>query len=170
MHEAGAAADRTVIVVAESSDNDPCVVRPDEEGGYGFDAVWDDDVHHSIRVALTDDRRLYYCEYAGAADVATVLAERWLFGGRYSAWRGRTHGRAAGELPFERFVVFTSNDDHVGNTPAGARPPATTTGPSASWPWKPVPCRRSRRCCSWARSTPSRRRSRSSSTTATRSC
>ena len=123
VHDAGGAAGRTVIVVAESSDNDPRVVRRDEEGGYGFDAVWDDDVHHSIRVALTGDRRLYYCEYDGAADVATVLAERWLFGGRYSAWRGRTHGRPAEALPFERFVVFTSNHDHVGNTPAGARPP-----------------------------------------------
>ena len=123
VHEAGAAAGRTVVVIAESSDNDPRMVRPDEAGGNGFDAVWDDDVHHALRVALTGDRRGYYCDYHGVDDVATVLAERWLFAGRWSSWRGRRHGRSAEGLPFERFVVFTSNHDHVGNTPAGARPP-----------------------------------------------
>ena len=119
---AGAEAGRTVLVIAESADNDPRTVRPDEAGGYGFDAQWNDDVHHAVRVALTGDRRAYYCDYGGVADVATVLADRWL-AGRYSTWRGRTHGRAADGIPFERFVVFTGNHDHIGNTPAGARPP-----------------------------------------------
>jgi maltooligosyltrehalose trehalohydrolase len=123
VHAAGAAAGRTVLLIAESSANDPRLVRADDVGGLGFDAVWDDDLHHAVRVALTGDRRGYYCDYTGAADVATVLAERWLFAGRYSSWRGRTHGRSAGDIPFERFVAFTSNHDHVGNTPAGARPP-----------------------------------------------
>jgi maltooligosyltrehalose trehalohydrolase len=123
VHDAGAAAGRTVLVIAESSDNDPRILIPDELGGVGFDAVWDDDVHHAVRVALTGDRRGYYSDYAGVEDVATVLEHRWLFAGRYSTYRGRRHGRSADGLPFERFVVFTSNHDHVGNTPAGARPP-----------------------------------------------
>jgi maltooligosyltrehalose trehalohydrolase len=123
VHEAAAAAGRTAVVIAESSDNDPRMVLPDDVGGYGFDAVWDDDVHHALRVALTGDRRGYYCDYRGVDDVATVLADGWLFAGRFSSWRGRRHGRSASGLPFERFVVFTANHDHVGNTPAGARPP-----------------------------------------------
>jgi maltooligosyltrehalose trehalohydrolase len=122
-HDAGAVAGRRVLVIAESSDNDPRMVLGADRGGYEFDAVWDDDVHHALRVALTGDRRGYYCDYTGVDDVATVLAHRWSFAGRYSTWRGRRHGRAADDLPFERFVVFTSNHDHVGNTPTGARPP-----------------------------------------------
>jgi maltooligosyltrehalose trehalohydrolase len=123
VHAAGAAAGRAVLVIAESSDNDPRVVRPPDVGGLGFDAVWDDDLHHSLRVAITGDRRGYYVDYGGVADLAAVLAHRWRFTGRWSAYRGRTHGRPADDVPPQRFVVFTSNHDHVGNTPAGARPP-----------------------------------------------
>ncbi len=123
VHEAAAAAARSVLVIAESSDNDSRVVRPPTTGGLGFDAVWDDDFHHALRVALTGDRRGYYVDYGGVPDLATVLARRWLFADRWSTYRGRTHGRAADALPPERFVAFSSNHDHVGNTPAGARPP-----------------------------------------------
>jgi maltooligosyltrehalose trehalohydrolase len=123
VHDAGAAADRTVLAIAESSDNDPRVVRPPAIGGLGFDAVWNDDLHHALRVTLTGDRRGYYGDYGGVADMATVLARRWLFIDRWSAYRGRTHGRAADDAPPARFVVFTSDHDQVGNTPDGARPP-----------------------------------------------
>ena len=123
VHAAGAAAGRPVLLIAESSDNDPRVVRPVVTGGLGFDAVWDDDLHHALRVALTGERHGYYVDYGGVPDLATVLARRWLFADRWSHVRGRTHGRPADDVLPSRFVVFTSNHDHVGNTPAGARPP-----------------------------------------------
>ena len=94
-----------------------------ERGGIGSDAAWNDDLHHTLRVALTGDRRGYYIDYDGVADLAHTLARRWVFTGRYSTFRGRHHGRPADDIDAERFVVFTSNHDHVGNTPAGARPP-----------------------------------------------
>ena len=122
MHAAGTAAGRTVLVFAESSTNDPRIVRPPSAGGIGCDAVWDDDVHHSLRVALTGDRHRYYVDYDGAADLATAMAHRWVFRGRRSIYRGRSHGRPADDVAPERFVVFTANHDHVGNTPDGARP------------------------------------------------
>jgi maltooligosyltrehalose trehalohydrolase len=123
VHAAGAAAGRAVLVIAESSDNDPRVVRPPSVGGDGYDAVWDDDLHHALRVALTGERHGYYADYGGAGDLAHVLAHRWLFDGRWSAYRGRTHGRPADDVAPARFVAFANNHDHVGNTPAGARPP-----------------------------------------------
>jgi maltooligosyltrehalose trehalohydrolase len=123
VHEAGAAAQRSVLMIAESSDNDPRVVRPPALGGLGFDAVWNDDLHHALRVVLTGERRGYYGDYGGVADLATVLARRWLFIDRWSAYRGRTHGRAADDVEAARFVVFTSDHDQIGNTPDGARPP-----------------------------------------------
>ena len=123
VHDAGAAAGRKVLVIAESSDNDPRVVRPPAAGGLGFDAVWNDDLHHALRVTLTGDRRGYYCDYGGVHDLATVLARRWLFIDRWSLYRGRTHGRAADDVRPARFVVFTRDHDQIGNTPDGARPP-----------------------------------------------
>ena len=112
-----------MLVIAESSANDPALVRPPALGGIGCDAVWNDDVHHALRVALTGDRRGYYVDYDGVGDLAVALERRWVFSGRRSIYRGRRHGRAADDVPPERFVVFTGNHDHIGNTPAGARPP-----------------------------------------------
>ncbi len=123
VHGAGAAAGRTVLTFVESAANNPDHVRPVAGGGFGSDAAWNDDVHHALRVALTGDRRGYYVDYDGVADLAHALAHRWVFNGRYSTFRGRHHGRPVDDVDAERFVVFTSNHDHVGNTPAGTRPP-----------------------------------------------
>ncbi|MGI9029380.1 MAG: malto-oligosyltrehalose trehalohydrolase [Ilumatobacteraceae bacterium] len=123
VHGAGAQAGRTVLTFVESAANNPHHLRLPTEGGIGSDAAWNDDVHHSLRVALTGDRRGYYVDYDGAADLAHALEHRWVLTGRYSPFRGRHHGRAADDIDFNRFVVFASNHDHVGNTPGGARPP-----------------------------------------------
>ena len=163
-------AGRTVLVIAESSANDPRVVRPPATGGIGFDAVWNDDVHHALRVALTGDRRGYYVDYDGVDDLADGARRA---AGCSAAARRPTAAAATDGPPTtsrpERFVVFTSNHDHVGNTPAGARPPydraqrlvAAATVLLVAVHADAVHGRGVRRA---------RRRSRSSSTTATRSC
>ncbi|MET0910928.1 MAG: malto-oligosyltrehalose trehalohydrolase, partial [Ilumatobacteraceae bacterium] len=122
VHAIGDTAGRTVLVIAETASNDPGIVRPPGLGGVGCDAAWNDDVHHALRVALLGDRHGYYIDYAGVDDLVTAFARRWVFSGRYSGYRGRRHGRAADDVAPERFVVFSSNHDHVGNTPAGGRP------------------------------------------------
>ncbi len=40
---------RRALVIAESSDNDPRLVRPAERGGFAMDGVWQDEVHHAGR-------------------------------------------------------------------------------------------------------------------------
>ncbi|MCH5375076.1 MAG: malto-oligosyltrehalose trehalohydrolase, partial [Planctomycetes bacterium] len=47
---------RQVFTIAESSLNDGRLIRPVERGGIGIDAQWCDDLHHSLRTALTDER------------------------------------------------------------------------------------------------------------------
>jgi maltooligosyltrehalose trehalohydrolase len=112
---------RTVLVTIESSANDPVIVRSREEHGWGCDAVWDDDVHHALRVALTGDDHEYYRAYRGVADLATAWERRWVFSGEYSASFGRRHGAPADDIDHRHFVVFATNHDHVGNTPRGER-------------------------------------------------
>jgi maltooligosyltrehalose trehalohydrolase len=121
VHDAARAAGRSVLVTVESSANDPRIVRSVAEHGWGCDAVWDDDVHHALRVALTGERHEYYANYSGAADVATAWERRWVYSGQHSPGFGRRHGAPADDLDHRRFVVFGTNHDHVGNTPAGAR-------------------------------------------------
>ena len=124
VHAAADRAGRSVIVTAESADNDPRLITPAADGGIGCDASWNDDLHHSLRVALTGERRGYYADYRGVEDVAEALATGWVFNGRYSPYRGRRHGRPldldrTGHRPL---VVYSGTHDQVGNTPGGERP------------------------------------------------
>lgn len=122
-HAEGATARRRTIVIAESSDNDPRFVRGADRGGYGLDGVWNDDVHHSLRVALIGERTGYYADYEGtAAELADIIEHRWLFRDRWSTFRGRHHGRAADDVAPHRFITYSLTHDQVGNRPAGDRP------------------------------------------------
>jgi maltooligosyltrehalose trehalohydrolase len=121
VHAAGRDAGRTVLVTVESSANDPRIVRSTARHGWGCDAVWNDDVHHALRVALTGEQREYYRAYTGVADLATAWEHRWVYSGRYSPTFGRRHGAPVDDVDHRHFVVFDTNHDHVGNTPDGAR-------------------------------------------------
>ena len=60
-----AAGDRRIILIAENESQHTRLVRPPEEGGYGLDALWNDDFHHSAIVALTGRREAYYTDHGG---------------------------------------------------------------------------------------------------------
>jgi maltooligosyltrehalose trehalohydrolase len=56
---------RTTFVVAENEPQHAKLARPAERGGYGLDALWNDDFHHSAMVALTGRHEAYYSDYRG---------------------------------------------------------------------------------------------------------
>ncbi len=119
-----AAADQRSIpalVTIESSANDARIVRDTAAHGWGADAVWDDDVHHALRVALTGERHEYYAGYRGVDDVARAFDHRFVYDGQHSSVFGRRHGSDATDIDHRRFIVFSQNHDHVGNTPRGLR-------------------------------------------------
>ena len=62
-----AAGGRKVIVVAENEPQHTVLVRPRDRGGYGLDALWNDDFHHAARVAVTGSSEAYYSDYQGTA-------------------------------------------------------------------------------------------------------
>ncbi len=121
VHAAADKAGRRALVTIESSANDPQIVRPTAAHGWGCDAVWNDDFHHTLRVALTGERHEYYAGYDGVADLARAWNDRFVYTGQHSPVMGRRHGASAAALDHRQFVVFAQNHDHVGNTPAGDR-------------------------------------------------
>ncbi|MGC2360185.1 MAG: malto-oligosyltrehalose trehalohydrolase, partial [Thermoplasmata archaeon] len=121
VHRLGRRTGRRRWMVAESSLNDPRVVRPEAVGGLGFDAMWNDDFHHALHVALTGERQGYFVDFDGANDLRRVLVDGFALAGRRSAFRGRRHGRPARGVPADRFVVGAQNHDQVGNRPFGER-------------------------------------------------
>ncbi len=121
VHAEGERQGRTVLVTIESSANDPRIIREVAHHGWGCDAVWNDDVHHAVRVALTGEQHEYYAAYRGIADIAAAWTGRWVYSGQHSPTFGRRHGAPVDDVDPAHFIVFTTNHDHVGNTPAGAR-------------------------------------------------
>jgi maltooligosyltrehalose trehalohydrolase len=117
------AASHNALVIAESGLNDPKVVRPAGQGGWGCDAAWADDFHHALRVLLTGDTEGYYAEFGRVADLAKAFHRPHVHDGGYSTFRRRRFGaRAEGCAP-EQFVVFSANHDQVGNRALGDRLP-----------------------------------------------
>jgi maltooligosyltrehalose trehalohydrolase len=113
------------LIIAESGLNDPKVVRPVEDGGWGCDAAWADDVHHAIRTLVTDEREGYYAEFGTLAALMHAFRDPHVHDGRWSAFRKRRFGAPAAGCAPERFVVFGQNHDQVGNRALGDRlPPA----------------------------------------------
>ena len=112
---------RPVHLIAESDLCDPRLVRSPQAGGYGLDAQWADDLHHAVHVAITGERDGYYLDYTGLDDLRTMLRDRYVFAGRYSAHRERTVGRPARDVPYDRFVACVQNHDQVGNRMLGER-------------------------------------------------
>jgi len=112
---------RRVLIIAESSDNDPKLVRPPSQGGVGMDGCWNDDYHHAVRSAITGERRGYYQPFGDPAQIAKCVRDRFVFTGEYSSGYARRHGAPALDVPHSRLVVCTQNHDQVGNRPGGDR-------------------------------------------------
>ena len=114
------------LVIAESGMNDPKVIRPRDQGGFGHDAQWADDFHHALRALLTGEREGYYEEFGAVADLAKAFGRPFLHDGGFSTFRKRRFGAPADDRPPEQFVVFDQNHDQVGNRALGDRLPAHT--------------------------------------------
>jgi maltooligosyltrehalose trehalohydrolase len=121
VRDKGTRLNRRVYVIPESDLNDPRLIRSKQLGGFGLDAQWADDFHHSLRVLITGDRSGYYQDFGEVRHLAKAFQEGWAYSGEYSRFRQRRHGAAAHDIPSHRFVVFSQNHDQVGNRMLGER-------------------------------------------------
>ena len=127
MRRAAAAANRSVIVVAENESQESRLARPASEGGYGVDALWNDDFHHSARVAVTGHNEAYYTDYLGRPqEFLSAVKHGYLFQGQRYAWQAKRRGTPAWGLRPAQFVTYIENHDQVANSARGERLPALT--------------------------------------------
>jgi maltooligosyltrehalose trehalohydrolase len=117
-----AARGRETFIAAENEAQVARLARPPEAGGYGLDAIWNDDFHHAARVALTGRREAYYSDFRGRAREFVALAKHgFLFQGQYAASFKAARGTPANDLPAARFVVYLQNHDQIAHSATGAR-------------------------------------------------
>jgi maltooligosyltrehalose trehalohydrolase len=108
-------------LIAESDLNDEKVIRPLDNYGYGCDAQWSDDFHHSVHTLLTQESDGYYSDFGNTGDLAKAIKNNFVYDGKYSAYRKRKHGNSPSEFSFDKFVHFIQNHDQVGNRALGER-------------------------------------------------
>jgi maltooligosyltrehalose trehalohydrolase len=96
-------------------------VRSRDAGGYGLEAAWSDDWHHSLHAALTGERSGYYKDFGSLDDLGKALRQGWVYDGVWSEHRQRTRGWKATGVASHRFLIAAQNHDQIGNRALGDR-------------------------------------------------
>jgi maltooligosyltrehalose trehalohydrolase len=119
---------RTTLIVSENEPQQVRMIRPLGEGGYGLDAHWNDDIHHSALVSLTGRSEAYYSDHRGTPqELISAAKSGYLFQGQLYAWQKKPRGtRTRGVAP-AAFVNFIENHDQVANSGDGGRVHRKTT-------------------------------------------
>jgi maltooligosyltrehalose trehalohydrolase len=113
---------REVSVIAETDRNDAEIIRPRARGGYGLDALWSDDFHHSIHAFFTGERAGFYQDFGRPEQIVRALNDGFVFQGEpFRFWDNRPRGTSPQDLPAPAHVVCLQNHDLVGNRALGER-------------------------------------------------
>ncbi len=117
-----AARGKRLYLIAENEPQDSVLVRPRSAGGWGLDAVWNDDFHHSAIVALTGRREAYYTDYTGGVQEMISCAKYgYLYQGQWYKWQKKRRGTPSLDLPPHTFISYLQNHDQVANSALGLR-------------------------------------------------
>jgi maltooligosyltrehalose trehalohydrolase len=113
---------RSILLIGE---NEPQRVRhlePIEQGGFGLDALWNDDFHHTAMVALTGHNEAYYSSHRGTPqELISALKWGYLYQGQRYEWQNKRRGTPAYGLDAAQFILYLQNHDQVANSIRGER-------------------------------------------------
>lgn len=117
-----AAGKRKTYIVAENEPQEVKLVYPIEKGGYGLDALWNDDLHHTATVTLSGHNEAYYTDYLGTPQ-EYISSFKWgyLYQGQHYKWQKQRRGTPTFGLKPCCFVTFIQNHDQIANSGRGER-------------------------------------------------
>jgi maltooligosyltrehalose trehalohydrolase len=110
------------LIIGESDMNNPRVIQGMEMGGYGLDAQWCDDFHHSVHAIATGEKQGYYSDYGEPEQVVEAFRHGFIYSGEYSGFLHRNRGYSDRRYRNDQLVVFAQDHDQVGNRPGSQRP------------------------------------------------
>ncbi len=106
--------------IAEDPRNEARLLLAQSEGGYGFDGVWADDFHHTVRVANTHEQEAYLADFHGSLpELADTLRHGWHYRGQVSPAQGTARGTECRHAAPQGFVHCIANHDQTGNQAFG---------------------------------------------------
>ena len=112
---------RNKVLIAESDLNDTRIIDSYQKGGYGLEAQWVDDFHHSLHTLLTEEKEGYYQDFGSLRHLAKSFEQAFVYDGVYSSFRQRTVGNSPRGMSPSKFVICIQNHDQVGNRMLGER-------------------------------------------------
>jgi len=117
-----AARPRGTFVVGENERQQAWLIDSREMGGCELDALWNDDFHHSARVAVTGRDEAYYSGYRGSPqELISAAKYGFLYQGQSYPWQKNRRGTPALSKPPTKFITFIQNHDQIANTNLGVR-------------------------------------------------
>ena len=121
VRQLGQEQNRKYLLIGETNIFDGSMIRPSSEGGAGFDAVWCDDLMHSIYSVGSPETQLTDRSYQQHADIAEALKNGFLYEGPPTTRIARDQSTASNATLMESMVVALQTHDSVGNQPEGKR-------------------------------------------------
>ncbi|HEX3019180.1 MAG TPA: malto-oligosyltrehalose trehalohydrolase [Chitinispirillaceae bacterium] len=115
------ASGRKRYLIAESDLDDVRVITPINQNGYGIDAQWHDDFHHSLQAILTGEKKNYYADFGELAQLVKAYRDGFVYTWTYSENRKRHHGSSSSQIPGKQLVICLQNHDQIGNRLFGER-------------------------------------------------
>jgi maltooligosyltrehalose trehalohydrolase len=113
---------RSTILVAENEAQHVTLVQPSDLGGCNLDGLWNDDFHHTARVALTGQREAYYTDYCGGPqEIISTIKRGYLYQGQWYNWQKKRRGSPTRGLKPWTFVHYLENHDQICNSGFGER-------------------------------------------------
>ncbi len=109
------------FLIGESELNDTRFINHQKNDGYGLDAQWCDDWHHSMHALVTGEQNGYYSDFGKLNHLTKSFNHAFVYNGNYSEYRKRIFGTPTTGLSGNKFVIFTQNHDQVGNRALGDR-------------------------------------------------
>jgi maltooligosyltrehalose trehalohydrolase len=114
---------RRIFVVGETEPQDARLLAPP----IALDALWNDDFHHTARVAATGLAEGYLRDYRGTAqELVSAVKHGFLYQGQLYPWQGKPRGGSTRGFARHRLVNFLENHDQIANLGFGERLGALT--------------------------------------------
>jgi len=89
---------------------------------HGIDAIWNEDFHRCVTVAITSRNEAYFSDYKGRPqELLACIKYGFLFQGQYCAWQKKPRGSPALSMNRSNFINYIQNHDQVANTLKGVR-------------------------------------------------
>lgn len=117
-----ATGNKKILVIGENEPQQRKLIQPVQEQGYGLDSLWNDDFHHSCKVAMTGRTGAYFTDYKGEAqEFVASVKYGFLFQGQWYKWQKQRRGSATLDFPPNNFVHYLQSHDQVANGGRGKR-------------------------------------------------